>query len=191
MKNFIERILNSVTAIIALLPESGRAKTGGAFERASAGILRPRAALPSVAVLAAFLAIIATAIIALYSPPAGAQQPADASQVSVSNLAETDTVTRWCSARSDWKCAQGFTTGGNADGYTLTSVTGRFLDKAGNPGDVPATLHAAASSSVNDQKAPGQARMDLALPGQRHAGRTLAAGALRLRLRRPLQGGWR
>ena len=42
--------------------------------------------------------------------------PSDPSQVSVSNLGQTGT-NHWCSARADWRCAQGFTTGGNANGY--------------------------------------------------------------------------
>ena len=71
----------------------------------------------------------------------------------MSNLGETGT-NYWCSARADWRCAPGFTTGGAAGGYMLTSVTGRFVDKAGSPGDVVVTLHAAADTNVNDSQRP-------------------------------------
>ena len=71
----------------------------------------------------------------------------------MSNLGETGT-THWCSARADWRCAQGFTTGSAANGHTLASVTARFVDKAGSPGDVVVTLHAAADSNSHDGKRP-------------------------------------
>ena len=85
------------------------------------------------------------------APPAGSA-PVSAlgggdAQVSVSSLGETGS-TWWCSARADRRCAQGFTTGGTANGYTLTSVAVSFLDKAGSPGYVVATLHAAAATRI-------------------------------------------
>ena len=70
--------------------------------------------------------------------PTPAPPPADPSQVSVSNFGESHSQATHCSARSDWYCAQGFTTGG----YVLESVTARFVDSAGSPGAVVATLHA-------------------------------------------------
>ena len=79
--------------------------------------------------------------------------PADPLQVSVSNPGEMGT-THWCSARADWRCTQGFTTGGAADGYTLASVTARFLAKAGSPGAVVVALYAAADTNVDDGQRP-------------------------------------
>ena len=84
---------------------------------------------------ALLLTLVALAAVIMLAPSAGSA-PVSAlgggdAQVSVRNLGETGS-TRWCSARVDWRCAQGFTTGGAANGYTLTSVTASFLDKAGS-----------------------------------------------------------
>ena len=107
------------------------------------------------ALLLALVALVAVVIMLAQpaSAPVSAQGGGE-SQVSVSNLDESHSQATYCSARADWRCAQGFATGSAANGYTLTSVTAKFVDKAGSPGDVVATLHAAADSSLNDGNRP-------------------------------------
>ena len=71
--------------------------------------------------------------------------------VSVSNLGETGVQTCHVGAHEGiterYKCAIGFTTGSASNGYTLHSVTARFLTDAGNPGDLTVALHTASGSN--------------------------------------------
>ena len=49
--------------------------------------------------------------------------------------------------------AQAFTTGSNAGGYTLTSISGSFSQGIGNPGDIAVKLHAASGTNPGTEQA--------------------------------------
>ena len=74
--------------------------------------------------------------------------------VSVSNLSQS--LNQICSIGSyesfttRYECAQAFTTGNSAAGYTLHSVTAKMLSDAGSPGDLTVAMHATSGNNPAD-----------------------------------------
>ena len=79
--------------------------------------------------------------------------------VTADNLGEED-HNQTCNPSGDYKCATGFTTGGASNGYTLDAVnlqlgaTVNGVNDTGNLGNIRVALHASATSTQGDLKAP-------------------------------------
>ena len=79
---------------------------------------------------------------------------------SVGNLAETDDYfCRVGSAGAANRCAVAFTTGTNADGYALDSVTARFGADQATPGNISVAIHAADTSNASNPAAASLATL--------------------------------
>ena len=73
----------------------------------------------------------------------------------VGNLAETAVSGTRCrighnTSATSTQCAVAFDTGGRSGGYTLKSVTGRFIADTGNPGNIIVKLHSADTSNSSN-----------------------------------------
>ena len=75
--------------------------------------------------------------------------------VTVGNYDTASTLTTTVGSNSNtlWQTGQAFTTGSNGSGYTLSSITGRFSDDTGSPGDIVVKLHAASGTSPGTELA--------------------------------------
>ena len=99
--------------------------------------------IPARPLCAIVLAALAIAI-ALASQPAGAQ---NTETTFVSNMDETpshDHLIGTSLLTTNFSYANAFTTGSNAGGYTLNSVTAKFNGKTGSPGAISAKIYSSA-----------------------------------------------
>ena len=80
-----------------------------------------------------------------------------ANNYDVGNLGEGAVASSYCGigyiSSKSRQCAVGFSTGSRSGGYTLKSVTGRFANDIGSPGNIVVKLHAADTGNSSNPAA--------------------------------------
>ncbi len=110
--------------------ETAPARTSADPGRPGRGRVRPLAAARAAAFLAAFAALLALPL----------QAQAQTEVTLVNSLSQTEGQSS-TALGNNWEVAQGFTTGSNADGYTLTNIRSVFPSILNNMPSLTVTLH--------------------------------------------------
>ena len=110
--------------------ETASARTSAEPGRPGRGRVRPLAARAAAAFLVAFAALLALPL----------QAQAQTVVTLVNSLSQTEGQSS-TALGNNWEVAQGFTTGSNADGYTLTNIRSVFPSILNNMPSLTVTLH--------------------------------------------------
>ena len=121
-------------------PESSPPSPGGSSSASNHRASRPsaRAALSRAGSVACYAAGFLVAFAALLALPLQAQ--AQTVVTLVNSLSQTEGQSS-TALGNNWEVAQGFTTGSNADGYTLTNIRSVFPSILNNTPSLTVTLH--------------------------------------------------